>query len=73
VPETQSDVVLLRAELARASRRGHDPAEAVEIRRRYAEAKLADLISETIASAPPLTPEQAARLSALLRSGSVTP
>ena len=59
----------LRAGIARASRRGQDPAVADRLRREYAERKLATVIEKAIANCPPLEPEQASRLAALLRSG----
>jgi len=64
-----------RAAVARAERRAKatgDPADvdaAREARSRYAEAKLADAIRKSVEAAPPLTPEQRDRLSALLRGG----
>ena len=63
------NLVDLRAGIARASRRGHDPAEADALRREYAVEKLATLIEQSVRECPPLTNEQAERLASLLRSG----
>lgn len=40
-----------------------------DLARDYAAAKLADYIKRTVDAAPPLTPEQRARLALLLRGG----
>lgn len=40
-----------------------------DLRREYAAAKLEDFIKKTVDSAPPLTPEQRARLFLLLSGG----
>lgn len=68
VPETHSDPSLaqMRAALARAARTGN-PAEAVEVRRAYAAAKLEDYVRRVVDGAPPLTDEQRARIAILLR------
>ena len=50
-------------------RRLHDPEREAKGRRDYAAAKLQATIERELAKAPPLTPAQIKRLSALLRSG----
>ena len=66
-PSTVRTVAL---ELARASRGPNpDPNVLVEKRQRLAEAKLANYISQVVASAPPLTDEQRDKLALLLRPG----
>jgi hypothetical protein len=70
------DLVSLRTSIARAERtaRKHpgDAAAAravVDRRREYAEASLAAFVRRVVESAPPLTPDAADRIAALLRSG----
>jgi hypothetical protein len=59
-----------RAAIARA-KKGKDPDAEREARREYAAEKLADFITRTVDSAPPLTSEQRERLATLLRGGQV--
>lgn len=72
--ESPQPVAQAKSELAVASksarrRPGKETAARVaEARRALTEAKLARHIAEAVAAAPPLTPEQRARLSALLRA-----
>jgi hypothetical protein len=78
LPEIQDHLVLarMRAGIGRAERTARknpqDPyaAEAlVDLRRAYAEAKLASAIRTVVESAPALTSDQADRLAALLHAG----
>lgn len=57
-----------RARLAHRTRQyGVDSPQAQEARRDFAAARLEDYVRETVASAPPLTQEQRARIASLLR------
>lgn len=47
----------------------NDPEKIASARRDLAAAKIADYIERTVASAPPLSDEQRARIAALLRPG----
>jgi hypothetical protein len=58
-----------RARIARASMRGHDPAEADAARAEYAALKIEQYIARVTAAAPPLTEAQRLRLSRLLIPG----
>lgn len=59
-----------RAQVASLSRsRTPDDPDLVEARRNMRAERLADYIKRTVDAAPPLTPEQRARLSLLLSSG----
>ena len=70
MPSNNDTLQPMRAAIARASRRrGYDPTEVDRLRREYAELKLAEMIRTAVAKSPPLSPEQADRLAALLRSG----
>lgn len=51
-----------------APRTTPDPERRAEASRNLAEAKIADYVERTLAGAPPLTPAQVKRISALLRS-----
>lgn len=68
-PNTQ--VLKARAELGVASRRGSGDAIA-DARRNLAAAKLETYVQRILEEAPPLTPEQRDRVSALLRVGGGT-
>jgi hypothetical protein len=62
----------LRAGIARAEKDSKitgDHSRVADARREYAAAKLEDFVRRTVAEAPPLTPELADRLAALLRGG----
>lgn len=61
--------LVARSRLANASHRGGDPAAIIEARRDFTAVKLERYIREVVASAPPLTTEQRARLAALLSGG----
>lgn len=61
-----SEVLQAKSRLGVASRR-HDPEEIAEARRDLAAAKLAQYVERVVAEAPPLSPEQADRIAALLR------
>ncbi|MCP3422736.1 hypothetical protein [Nocardioides pinisoli] len=63
---TQDPVVLKRAAVARAVKAGN-AADVLDARRDYAAEKLAAYIQRTVDEAPPLTDEQRARLTHLLR------
>jgi hypothetical protein len=65
LPEAQ-ELKDMRAGIARASRRGRDPAEADQLRAEYAALKIEIFIRRVIAEAPPLTEGQRLRLSRLL-------
>lgn len=62
-----NNVVAARGALGAASR--HHPEEVEAARRNLAAAKLEQYITAVVAKAPPLTDEQAAKISALLRVG----
>lgn len=62
----------LRVAIARARRAG-DPAAEEEARRRYVAAYLEAEVQRALATAPPLTDEQADRIAALLRPSSPPP
>lgn len=57
-----------RARLGQAVRAGDQDA-ATEARRDLAEAKIAQYVAKVVAEAPPLGPDQRARLAALLNGG----
>jgi hypothetical protein len=62
----------LRADIARAAKDSKitgDHSKVIEARREYAAAKLEDFVRRTIAGAPPLSPEAAEQLAALLQGG----
>ncbi|KHL00433.1 hypothetical protein [Sinomonas humi] len=61
-----SEVVQAKSRLGVAARR-RDPEEIAEARRDLAAAKLAQYVERVVSAAPPLTPEQADRIAALLR------
>lgn len=59
-----------RARVASLTRsRAADDPDLIDARRKLREAKLAEHIAHAVDAAPPLTPEQIDRLSALLRGG----
>ncbi|RNB46546.1 hypothetical protein EDM22_13810 [Agromyces tardus] len=59
-----------RARVASLSRsRTHDDPDLVEARRNLKAERLADHVARVVAEAPPLSPEQRARIAALLRGG----
>ncbi len=59
-----SRALTARNKLAAASR--HHPEQVPQRRRDLAEAKIADYVEKVLAEAPPLTPDQRARLAGLL-------
>jgi hypothetical protein len=59
----------MRANIARASKRTGDITAANNARRDYTAAKLEEYVRRTVNAAPPLTPDQQSRISALLRGG----
>jgi type II secretory pathway predicted ATPase ExeA len=58
-----------RSKLANAVKDGADPATVGDLRRDMRAEKLAETIQKTVATWPPLTPEQRDRLASLLRGG----
>lgn len=66
-----SEVLKARAILATKSRPNvhASPADLDDARRELAVAKLAAYVQKVVEQAPPLTPDQRARISALLRTG----
>ncbi len=57
-----------RAKVASLSRsRSHDDAELIEARRNLKAAKLEEYVARVVATAPPLSEEQATRIASLLR------
>lgn len=63
------DVARARSQLGVAVRRGRGNAAIADARRDLAAAKLAHYIERVVAESPPFTPDQRARLAALLRGG----
>jgi hypothetical protein len=62
----------MRAGIARAARTSQltgDPTPEVEARRDYAAAKIEDYVHRVVSTAPALTDEQIARISAVLHRG----
>lgn len=68
LPTTQDPVVMARSRLGVAVRRKDRDAVA-EARQDLHEAKLQRAIEETLAAAPPLSPERRARLARMLSGG----
>ncbi len=63
-----SELARTRSKLATATRLGTE-AEVAEARRDHAAAKIASVIEQAIADAPPLRPDQVDRITAILRGG----
>jgi hypothetical protein len=73
LPEVkQASMAVARAE-RRAQRRPGDAdaqAEVVRLRQEFTEQKIVDYVERTVASGPPLRPEQRARIAVVLLGGS---